>query len=617
MKSEKHNSKLKLSILQIIMNFGYACRQMLRIYPLKFACQIFFWTSANLLSFFSNTYMLRFAVNGMQEGKRVEVILLYLLLMIVLNLAIDGARAVYDNLISPLIDRRCERRQNMQIYRRSPEIDLENYENPAAFEVYDRAVSNGAGAIGDVIGCIGSAVSTLLGVFMSAYLLIDIDPVLFAFVAVPWLFAPLRMLMQKKGYEYRVEQQRINRRKDYARRTFYEAEFAKEMRLTNIHRVMQRRFSDSVKEFMRLVKTKGLRIALVQELTSMGESLLSGWVVRVYSVYRTLVSGTMMYGDCLVAMNLVSELSSVANCITGTVSEIYSIALDIRDYRSFMETEPKVSPNVNGSEPPVGDIEFKNVSFRYDGASADALRYVNLKIRRGEHVAVVGHNGAGKTTLVKLLMRLYDPTDGEICVAGENIRNCKLREYRHTYGVVFQDYRQMAVTVAENVLGRPYRDSDEETVRRALEYAGIADLTEQLPDGIHTVMTREFDENGLILSGGQSQKLAIASIYARNALTVILDEPSSALDPIAERDMYDRMLAASVGKTVIFISHRLSSCVDADRVFYMENGTVAESGTHDQLMRLSGKYAEMFRMQAENYTDSVSDSVNAGGVCHA
>ena len=130
-------------------------------------------------------------------------------------------------------------------------------------------------------------------------------------------------------------------------------------------------------------------------------------------------------------------------------------------------------------------------------------------------------------------------------------------------------------------------------------------------------MTREFDENGLILSGGQSQKLAIASIYARNALTVILDEPSSALDPIAERDMYDCMLAASVGKTVIFISHRLSSCVDADRVFYMENGTVAESGTHDQLMRLSGKYAEMFRMQAENYTDSVSDSVNAGGVCHA
>lgn len=210
----------KMTLPQVLRNFGYACRQMLRIYPLKFACQIFFWTSANLLSFFSNTYMLRFAVNGMQEGKRVEVILLYLLLMIVLNLAIDGARAVYDNLISPLIDRRCERHLNMQIYRRSPEIDLENYENPAAFEVYDRAVSNGAGAIGDVIGCIGSAVSTLLHVFMSAYLLIDIDPVLFAFVAVSWLFAPLRMLMQKKGYEYRMEQQRINRRKDYARRTF-------------------------------------------------------------------------------------------------------------------------------------------------------------------------------------------------------------------------------------------------------------------------------------------------------------------------------------------------------------------------------------------------------------
>lgn len=612
-KKEKQRSKFDLSLSQIIKNFCYATKLMLKIYPSKFCFQMFFWISANLLNFFSHTYMLRYVVNGIQEGKSIRVILSYVCFMLVINLAIDGARAIYDNILLPIIDCRCERRLNLEIYRRSLEIDLENYENPTAFEMYDRAISNGAGAIGDVIGCIGGAIATLLSISMEAYLLFEIDPILFVFALIPWLFSPLQMILDKKRYDYDIEIQKINRRKDYSRRTFFEAEFAKEMRLTNLHRVMQRRFSDSIKEYLHLVKTKGLRIALLQDLRMTGASLLSTRPAQIYSVYRTLVSGTMMYGDCLVAMQTVGVLSSTASQVLYIFSDVYNIALNIRDYRNFMESEPKVSPNYNGLEPTAGNIEFKNVSFRYDGAGCDTLKNISLKIRQGERVAIVGHNGAGKTTLVKLLMRLYDPTGGEIYVSEQNICKYKLKEYRNKYGVVFQDYKQMAFSVAENILGRTYQDADEKTVWNALEKAGIADIIDKQPDGIHTIMTKEFDENGLILSGGQSQKLAIASIYARNADTVILDEPSSALDPIAERDMYENMLSASVGKTVIFISHRLSSCVDADRIFYMENGTVTESGTHTELMRLGGKYAEMFRMQAENYSDYGIE----GGVCRA
>ena len=215
---------------------------------------------------------------------------------------------------------------------------------------------------------------------------------------------------------------------------------------------------------------------------------------------------------------------------------------------------------------------------------------------------MVGLNGVGKTTLVKLLLRLYDPTEGVILLGGQDIREYDIDSYRACFGIVFQDYKQIALSVGENVLGRPMRDGDEKTVEIALRKAGLWDKISKLPNGIHMVMTKEFDENGLILSGGESQKLAIASVYARDCSIVILDEPSSALDPLAEKEMYDQMYRACEGKTVIFISHRLSSATDADRIILMENGTIKEMGTHGELMKRGGSYAEMFRAQAESYS---------------
>lgn len=260
----------------------------------------------------------------------------------------------------------------------------------------------------------------------------------------------------------------------------------------------------------------------------------------------------------------------------------------------------------DGVEAQPGDIEFSGVTFRYGGADTDTLRGIDLKIKQGERVAVVGYNGAGKTTLVKLMMRLYDPSSGIITLGGRDIREYDLKSYRNIFGVVFQDYKQFALSVAENVLGRPMRDGDEAIVEDALRRAGIWDKISELPDGIYTQMTREFSEDGLLLSGGQSQMLAIASVYAHGSPIVILDEPSSALDPLAERELYRQMYSACEGKTMIFISHRLSSAVSADKVVLVEDGVVRECGSHEELMRLDGKYAEMFRAQAESYTDAES-----------
>lgn len=226
----------------------------------------------------------------------------------------------------------------------------------------------------------------------------------------------------------------------------------------------------------------------------------------------------------------------------------------------------------------------------------------------GQRIAIVGANGAGKSTLVKLLLRLYD-AEGEITYGGVPIKSFDVREWRDMFAAVMQDFHLFAVSAAENVTLSRRAEGDEESITRALQSAGIWDkLCEN--GGLDACMTREFDPAGVMLSGGEAQKLAIAHVYAKKNRFVILDEPSSALDPIAEYEMYRTMLDACADCGVIFISHRLSSAVLADKIYLIDGGRVAESGTHEQLMARDGIYADMFRKQAENYQETRGGEVS-------
>jgi len=288
-------------------------------------------------------------------------------------------------------------------------------------------------------------------------------------------------------------------------------------------------------------------------------------------------------------------------------------SLYIEKYRQFMNWEPEIK----SGELPVCSFEslaIKSAGFEYTPCMPEkeggkekkpvrALTDVSLEIRRGEKIALVGYNGAGKTTLIKLLLRLYDVTEGEILYNGINIKNYNTEQYRSHIGVVFQDYKLFAATIAENVLGGDYTDTEEqrETVLSALRASSFEDKLAQLPDGINTPLTREFDEKGVNLSGGESQKVAIARVFAKPYELIIMDEPSSALDPISEYKLNHSILEGAKDRTVIFISHRLSTTRMADRIYMFENGSIIESGSHEELMALDGKYSEMFRVQAEKY----------------
>ncbi len=241
------------------------------------------------------------------------------------------------------------------------------------------------------------------------------------------------------------------------------------------------------------------------------------------------------------------------------------------------------------------------MSFAYGNRYDMLLKEIDLHVRPGEKIALVGYNGAGKTTLVKLLMRLYDVKSGEILADGTDIRKYDVAKYRGTIGTVFQDFQIFGGNIKENVILNVEECGDEARIRQALTDSGLISRVNALPAGLDTQLTTEFSKEGVNLSGGESQKLAIARVFYKNAGLMILDEPSSALDPIAEYQLNHAMMEATKDKSVIFISHRLSTTRLADRIIMLENGQIVEQGSHEELLQLNGKYAQMWKVQAGAY----------------
>ena len=292
--------------------------------------------------------------------------------------------------------------------------------------------------------------------------------------------------------------------------------------------------------------------------------------------------------------------------------------LFVDNLRTFMEYKEKLPENYDGLEPEaeIKSIEFRNVSFSYK--EEQVIRNLSFEIRGGKTYALVGHNGAGKSTIIKLLLRLYDPTEGEIFLNGRNIKEYNLRKYRELFAAAFQDCQIFSLPVVENVLMRKVFEGDEEVVTEALKLAGVYEKVESLPKGIYTILTKEFAEDGAVLSGGEYQKIVVARAFVKECPVKIFDEPSSALDPIAEYRLFDNILKSSRNKTMLFISHRLSSVQNADWVLMLEEGTIIEEGTHKMLMQNQGAYADMYKKQAVNYLatadfEKIEGIFSAGG----
>ena len=331
--------------------------------------------------------------------------------------------------------------------------------------------------------------------------------------------------------------------------------------------------------------------------------LLRDGAAYAYLIYM-VTNGNVAIGDFVLYFGAIAGFSGFINTIADNINTINGANVQMNDARAFLECSDTPEPENPSELPPLDSaiaISFRNVDFSYGEESGKLLDNFNLEIKAGEKIALVGVNGAGKTTIVKLLCGFYTPDSGEVLINGVNIKNFRKKDLYKLFSAVFQDIVIMPFTVAENVSMSITEESDTGRIWDCLETAGLRDDIEKHPDGIETVMTRELEENGVVLSGGQQQKLLMARALYKDAPLLILDEPTAALDPIAESETYEMFHGISKSKTALYISHRLASTRFCDRIIFLKDGRAAETGSHSELMQKGGEYANMFEIQSHYY----------------
>ena len=497
-----------------------------------------------------------------------------------------------------------------RFFVKASEIDLSSYDSPEFYNDYvysmqtcDKSIMNTVDTLAEIIRCLVASISVFSVV-------VNIDPI----VAVVILgFSILSMIIHiiENGIWYKYEKlfSKIWGKDWYISRFFSLADYAKEIRLTRISENMKNELEKNTLEKRRLTikqQKEFLLLNIIGTVLNVAENLF----IILFMSYHLMVTGEILIGGFAIAIMSANKMRHLFSELQWRLTQINKQSIFADKVRKFLETESKIisgDKELNTFE----SIEFKNVTFAYQVKDENeiseevktvyALKDVSFKINKGDRIALVGYNGAGKTTITKLMMRLYDVTEGEILINGINIKEYRLDMLREKIGAVFQDYKVFAATVAENVLADVYTPEKEQTVLEALKDSTFDEKLEALPNGIDTELTKEFYKEGTELSGGESQKIAIARVFAHNNELIVMDEPSSALDPIAEYNLNVGIDKNAKGKTVVFITHRLSTTRHVDMIYMLENGKIIESGSHDDLISSNGKYATMFNLQASKY----------------
>jgi ATP-binding cassette subfamily B protein len=494
------------------------------------------------------------------------------------------------------------RHVSIQVMKHAAELDLIAYEDPVFYDRLERARVQATDRLG-MIQQIGRLIQLVITTITLSVTIVVYSPWLMLLLVAGVLPAFLgESHFAFLGYAKNFRQTPVRRQLDYLRQVGGSKEAAKELKLFGLSKFLTQRFtklSDGIyDENVALSRRKLIAGAFLSVIAFMGY-----YSAYVFVIWRT-ITGVYSIGLWYLLSGAILQASNNLQQIFSTVSGIADQALFLTDLLAFFGMQPTIQSKADALPAPrpiVHGFEFRNVSFRYPGSSRLVLNGLNFHLHPGERVALIGENGEGKTTIVKLITRLYDPTEGQVLLDGVDLKEYRLEDLYREIGVIFQDFMRYEMTARENIAVGRIEEIDDLKLLETAARKSLADaVIGKLSGGYDQMLGRRFD-GGVDLSGGEWQKVALARAYLRDAQLLVLDEPTAALDARSEYEVFQRFAELTAGKMALFISHRFSTVRMADRIVVLEKGKIAEEGSHDQLARLGGRYKEMFELQAASY----------------
>ncbi len=583
-----------------IKNNIYMLKFIFKHTPFMICGYLFFDVLANLPWTLSNVVLLKYIIDVATEGRDYYRVAVALALFVVFVVVTNLFTTLFYEISMPKQKQKLYFAVYKTIYEKAAKMDYEAYDNPEYYNDLVLAMNSMNERAYSVLADTQDVLTNVISVLTIGTVIVSIDPICLLFVIVcVAIMTPIGRLIAKVNVERTEAMTPLDRKNLYFSRVFYLQDYAKELRLSRAGEMVERRYNQNIFDRIKTISpylAKQWKLYFCQE--SLPMTLLIYLGITLLMGYKAIVTKEVTMGDFAATFNGASSISTSVFALTSHLAiNVRENGLYVEKFRRFMNAKEKM---VSGTKTTVFDnppiIKFENVSFKYPGTEKYVLKNINLEISPYKKIAFVGYNGAGKTTLTNLLLRLYDVTEGAITINGVNIKEWDIKSYHKNFAAVFQDFSLFGATLGENVSmdDCPQKEKVEEAVK-------AADFDRKLPNGTDSILLREFDDDGVSLSGGEAQKIAIARAFYKDCPFAILDEPSANLDPVAEYALNQSMTKAANDKTVLFISHRLSTTIMADEIYMLENGEIIEHGSHEELIELDGKYAYMFKLQAEKY----------------
>lgn len=554
-----------------------------------------------LMNVFYGVHFIRMILAGLETKRSFGHILAVLVFMFVINILFSRFNQYYKDIYLPIFKLKVDYYMNEKIMRKANSIPYDIANSPEELDKYNRIIKNSSEMIMQAYQSFGLVCGLLEAFIMVLYYIINVDIFAIVLSSFPLLYS---YFLAEKSAEFKYELDKkissFSRKKEYAKRVFYLHNYTAEIRTSKIGRIVKGIYQEGFMQTEDAYLRNGKKIALIAFLELLLGDAIAMVLPLVYVVIRMLCGAQYLMGDFIGITQAITIFSSDVEWMLDTMLELKSASLYISDYIDYISQEDdQVREGKKLDKTNEFHIVFDHVQYQYPGNSEGvlALEDVSVDIRSGEKIAVVGENGAGKTTFVSLLVNLISCSNGRILLNGTDINAYGRRELKSFFGVVCQDYQIYPVSIRDNVsINGCVADAD---IKDAIIKVGLADRI----NDINLVVGKEINDKGLELSGGERQRLALARVVANKFPVVILDEPTSALDALTERNINQLILSAlkDTNRTLIFISHKLSTTKLVDRILVFEHGRIVEQGNHDQLMKKEGLYSRMYNEQSNMY----------------